>query len=194
MTLLDLARQIARSLGPGWSAHHGYMVRAHAVLLGRDQQALSITHGDDSHRRGDHGRLRIRADYGELARHLHYDEGRHVITVAANRPATVIAAEITRRLLPDYHRTLDLCRARAAADALRLAHRDRTLTALIELFAPARLVREDRVSFGRIDEAVHGSIRVLYSGDATVEMHVAADHVLPVARAISPTRPTKDTP
>ncbi|MFI6218758.1 hypothetical protein ACIBCD_42680 [Nocardia brasiliensis] len=110
--LLELGHQIAAALGPGWSAERGYMIQAHAILRGPGDQALSIRHGDASHRRSEHGRLQISPDYGELNRHLNSGEGPTTITVAADRSHNAIAAEITRRLLPAYTTTLGLCRTR----------------------------------------------------------------------------------
>ncbi|WP_406274528.1 bifunctional DNA primase/polymerase [Nocardia sp. NBC_00881] len=130
MDLVDLAHDIAAALGPGWVAERGYMIRAHTVLYGPDQQILPITHGDDSLRCSDHGRLRIHTGYGEYSRLLATGEGDESITVAAHRAPAAIAADITRRLLPDHEQTLRLCRARARADTERLIQRRRTLDTL----------------------------------------------------------------
>ncbi|WP_406238493.1 hypothetical protein [Nocardia sp. NBC_01009] len=190
MDLLDLARQIAAALGPGWIAERGYMIRAHVVLYGPDQQILTITHGDDSHRHSDHGRLQISASYGEFSRHLGTSEGGDAITVAAERPATAIATDITRRLLPDYETTLERCRTRAHADALRLAERRDTIDTLCQMLAPAEIVRDDRISFGQSGDHVRGQIRVLFSGATEFELAVTAAHTLPLARVIAAHRRT----
>jgi hypothetical protein len=192
MDLLALAHEVATALGPGWVAESGYMVKAHAVLYGPDQQILYITHGDDSHRRSDHGRVRIRAAYGELVRHLGPSEGGHVITVAATRPPAAIAADITRRLLPDYEQTLGLCRTRARADALRLAARRRTLESLCQQLAPAQIVRGDRVRFGQSGDAIRGEIRVLFSGEAEFELHAIGAAAMRLARHIATLRHRTD--
>jgi hypothetical protein len=98
----DLTIGVASALGPGWTVHHRSRVPRHTVLEGSGQQCLHLTHGDDSHRSTDHGRIRITTSYGALARHLGTGEGRLSITVAATRTAEAIAAEITRRLLPEH--------------------------------------------------------------------------------------------
>ncbi|MGO4612971.1 hypothetical protein AB4305_03335 [Nocardia sp. 2YAB30] len=192
MDLLALAHEIAAALGPGWVAERGYMVQAHAVLYGPDQQILDITYGDDSHRRSDHGRLRIRAAYGELGRHLDPGEGNHIITVAATRSATAIAVDITRRLLPDYEQTLGLCRTRARADTLRLAAHRRALESLCQHLAPAQIVRGDRVRFGQSGDAIHGEIRLLASGEAEFELHTTGAAAMRLARHIATRRHRTD--
>ncbi|MFQ6331674.1 hypothetical protein ACLMAL_36900 [Nocardia sp. CWNU-33] len=190
MDLLDLARQIVAALGPGWIAERGYMIRAHVVLYGPDQQILTITHDEDSHRHSDHGHLQISASYGEFSRHLDSGKGGDVITAAAERPAPAIATDITRRLLPDYETTLERCRTRAHEDALRLAERRETIDTLCQILAPAEIVRGDHVSFGQSGDHIRGQIRVLHSGATEFELDVTAAHTLQLARVIAAHRRT----
>ncbi|MFF3228876.1 hypothetical protein ACFYV7_39210 [Nocardia suismassiliense] len=187
-TLLESGYQIAAALGPGWRADRGYMVRAHVVLHGPSDQVLSILHGDDSHRRTDHGRLQIRPDYRDLARHLNSGEGSNMITVSADRAPTAIAAEITRRLLPDYTTTLGLCRTRAHADAQRQAKHQSTRDALFQVLQPARLVYDDRVYFGDSEDGLRGNIRLLRGGTAEFELTVSNAQALGLAHAIATQR------
>ncbi|MEU7764989.1 hypothetical protein AB0B25_07680 [Nocardia sp. NPDC049190] len=191
MDILALTHEVASALGPDWVADRGYMVKAHAVLYGPDQQILYVTH-DDSHRRSDHGGLHIRAAYGELGRNLGPSEGSHVINIAATRPPAAIAADITRWLLPDYEQTLALCRTRARADTLRLAERRRTLESLCQQLAPAQILRGDRVSFGQSGDPVRGEIRILHSGEAELELHATGAAAMRLARHIATRRYRSD--
>ncbi|WP_029892891.1 hypothetical protein [Nocardia brasiliensis] len=186
--LLELAHQIAAALGPGWSAERGYMIHAHAILHGPGDQALSIRHGDASHRRTDHGRLKISPDYGELNRHLNSGEGWTTITVAADRSATTIAAEITRRLLPDYTTTLGLCRTRARAAAELESARQTTRHALHQTLQPARLVYDDLIDFGDTGEGIRGNIRVMPGSTVTFDLTLAHPAALELAQAIAALR------
>ncbi|MFX0575095.1 hypothetical protein [Nocardia nepalensis] len=191
MDLLDLAHQIAAALGAGWVAERGRTLRAHVLLHGPDEQRLSVTDGDDSHRRTDHGRLHIRADYGQYSSHLVTGEGDNTITVCAHRDATAIATDISRRLLPDYQATLVRCRPRAHAHAIRLAQRDATIDSLCRVLAPAEVIAPgDRVSFGESGDGVRGQIRVLYSGATEFELDVTAAHIIELAQVIAAQRRT----
>ncbi|MFI6213285.1 hypothetical protein ACIBCD_14950 [Nocardia brasiliensis] len=183
--LLELAHQIAAALGPGWSAERGYMIQAHAILRGPGDQALCIRHGDASHRRTEHRRLKISPDYGELNRHRNSGEGPTTITVAADRSATAIAAEITRRLLPAYTTTLGLCRTRARAAAELESARQATRHALHQTLQPARLVYDDRIDFGDIDEGIRGNIRVMPGRTVTFELTLAHPAALELAQALA---------
>ncbi|WP_280453833.1 hypothetical protein [Nocardia brasiliensis] len=183
--LLELAHQIAAALGPGWSAERGYMIQAHAILRGPGDQALSIRHGDASHRRSEHRRLKISPDYGELNRHRNSGEGPTTITVAADRSATAIAAEITRRLLPA---SLGLCRTRAHAAAELESARQATRHALHQTLQPARLVYDDRIDFGDLDEGIRGNIRVMPGRTVTFELTLAHRAALELAHAIAALR------
>lgn len=180
----DLAAQVAIALGPGWSAEHGSGVARHATLRGPDQQCLHLAHGDDSHRRSEHGRIRITTDYGDLARHLNTDEGRHHITVTAARTAAAIAAEITRRLLPEHQALLTRCRDRARDEDLARTRRASLLTELHHLLAPATPVGADRLRFGSVDDPVSGDLRVRYSGHVDLKLALTAELALELAHAL----------
>ncbi|MFC9434760.1 hypothetical protein [Nocardia sp. NPDC057030] len=186
--LLETAHRIAEELGAGWRAERGYMVRAHVLLHGPDTETLTILDGDDSHRRTEHGRLHISADYGELRPHLNSGEGRDRITVASHRSAAEIAAEITRRLLPDYTTTLGLCRTRARAHARQQARYQATRNVLCEALAPAQLVRDDRISFDDYGDDIRGEVRVLSCGTAEFTLSVSTAHALELAHSIAARR------
>ncbi|MFE9324040.1 hypothetical protein ACIHDR_41605 [Nocardia sp. NPDC052278] len=183
MDFLEFTQQVAAALGPRWRAERGYMIRRHVLLKGPEDQSLTITHGDDSSRRSDHGRLHIEATYGRFASY-HYTTDPHrseLITVAAHRTPGDVAAEIERRLLPDYQHTLEVCRTRASADATVLAARDDLLDQLAAILAPVQRDGQDRISFGSTTTAVSGSIRVLYSRETEFDLLLAGDRVLDLA-------------
>ncbi|WP_327097387.1 hypothetical protein OIE68_00435 [Nocardia vinacea] len=186
MDFLDFTQQVAASLGPMWRAERGYMIRRHLVLKGPADQSRTITHGDDSSRRCDHGRLHIEATYGRFGRYHYSTEPRHsdLITIAAHRAPADIATAIARRLLPGYQRTLAVCRTRAREDAAVLSARNALLDQLAAILAPVQRDREDRISFGGTATAVSGSIRIRYSGESEVELRVAGDRVLDRARTL----------
>ncbi|MFE9575367.1 hypothetical protein ACFYO1_03195 [Nocardia sp. NPDC006044] len=193
-TLLETAHRIAEELGAGWRAERGYMIRAHVLLHGPDTETLTILDGDDSHRRTDHGRLHISADYGELGSHLNSGEGHDRITVASHRSAAEVAAEITRRLLPDYTTTLGLCRTRARAHARQQARQRATRDALCEALTPARLRGDDHIDFGEYDDGIHGDVRVLYSGPTEFTLSVASAYALELAQFIAARRTDDSRP
>lgn len=96
--LPTLAREIAAELGEGWSTSHdsegGHVFNVR--LMGPDGACLNLTVDWNSK-----GKVKIGGSYLGGAHRLwglnHYDIG-----VSANRGAAKIAAEIKRRLLPDY--------------------------------------------------------------------------------------------
>ncbi|MFI6958615.1 hypothetical protein ACIBJI_34755 [Nocardia sp. NPDC050408] len=192
MDLLDLTHQITAALGAGWVAERGQPHRAHVLLHGPDEQRLSVTDGDDSHRRSDHGRLHIRADYHQYGSDLGTGEGDNTITVSAHRTATAIATDISRRLLPDYQATLARCRPRAHAHTIRLTQPDATIDTLCRVLAPTEVLPPgDRISFGESGDGVRGQIRVLYSGATEFELDVTAAHTIQLARVIAAHRRTR---
>ncbi|WP_433621023.1 hypothetical protein [Nocardia sp. CA-120079] len=188
MDFLDLTHQVAAELGDGWRAERGYMTRRHAVLAGPADQSLTITHGDDSSRHADHGRLRIEGTYTRFSAHRYRGDPDHVITVAAHRPPARIAADIARRLLPGYQRTLDGYRARACEDAAVLARRDAVLDELAAVLAPVHRSREGRIDFGDLTDPVSASIRVLRSGEAELKLRLGRDRVLNLAHHLAAQR------
>lgn len=179
-----MAHYIAEALGPTWAAERGYMVQRHAIIRGPDHQILILTHGDDSHRRSDHDRLRISASYGEVATHLHRGEGRDLITVRADRNPTSIAADINRRLLPNYHKSLQLCHERATTHERRLTEHQHRLHHLQGTLAPAKIIR-DSIYFGSVGDPVHGRARVLLSGNTEFEVDVSADEARALAHHLA---------
>ncbi|WP_280453107.1 hypothetical protein [Nocardia cyriacigeorgica] len=179
---MEAARAIAAALGPGWTAERSYTIDRQARLIGPDEQRLFIIHGDDSHRRGDRGRLRVVASYGQFARYLHPGEGGQFITVAAARRAEDIAAAITTRLLPDYLRILGLCRGRASASNAAAARRRKTLDALTAILH-ATMADSDRVVFGQPEDPIHGEVEVLDA--ATVAFRIEASQTAAVGVATS---------
>jgi hypothetical protein len=94
-----LGDAIARALGGGWVAAPGR--RAHhrdATLTGGDGEVLALELTNSST-----PRLMIRGEFSmEEHRTRPLSARRHEITVAPHRTPARIAAEITRRLLPDY--------------------------------------------------------------------------------------------
>ncbi|WP_109529292.1 MULTISPECIES: hypothetical protein [Nocardia] len=190
MDFLEITRRIAAGLGPGWRAEPGYMTQRHSQLFGPGDQSLMITHGDDSHRRTDHGRLRVVGTYQPpFSAFRCSGDTDHHITVAAHRPPADIAAAIERRLLPGYRQTLDGYRRSARADAVVLARRDAILEELAAMLAPVHRLREDGIEFGHHCDPVSASIRVLRSGDAEIAVRVDRDHVLDLARHLATLRP-----
>ncbi|MGW6335913.1 hypothetical protein [Nocardia rhamnosiphila] len=156
--------RVAEALGPGWTVEHRTQTLRRTVLHGPGGQCLNLAHGDDSHRRSEHGRIGITAGYGALAQHLTTAEGHQRITVAATRAPAGIAAEISRRLLPEHHALLATCRDRARRDDLARNRRARFLTDMRHRLVSATPVGEDRLRFGSVDDPMSGELRVRSSG------------------------------
>lgn len=156
--------RVADALGPGWTVEHGNQALRRTVLHGPGGQGLNLAHGDDSHRRSEHRRISITAGYGALARYLSGAEGHQRITVAATRTPAGIAAEISRRLLPEHHALLALCRDRARRENLARNRRARLLTDMRHRLVSATPAGQDRLRFGSVDDPMSGELRVRSSG------------------------------
>lgn len=172
----DFAARVAEALGPGWTAGRRGQGLRRTVLHGPGGQCLNLSHGDDSHRRSEHGRIQITAGYGDLAQHLAVAEGHQQITVAATRTPTDIAADISRRLLPEHETLLASCRERAHRDDLARVRRDPVLTDMGKRLVSVSPFGEDRLRFGSVDDPVFGELRVRAGG--TVEWKFTADSAL----------------
>ena len=90
-------REIAAALGEGWTVEPVTSGHRAATLTGPDSQALTLCvdwrHTD---------RLEIRGDIPTPYDRRQYDYRPAEITVSRDKGAAKIAADITRRLLPDY--------------------------------------------------------------------------------------------
>lgn len=170
----ELARGVAAELGPDWRAtvEPGQEDWPGVYLVGPDQAKLYL--------RGvwnDAGRLQVSGGYPQ-------NHGRpqvYSITVARTRGATVIAREITRRLLPSYLKTLaeviaDIERDRQAAE--RRAYNAGELAKLI----PGATVRDDPRS-GSYNTEVrwydsgttgrgYGELQLSYHGDGVSVLEI----------------------
>lgn len=110
--LAELGEQIASHLGPGWTAEP---FMGHAV-------ELTHTDGGRLFARLDSARLNLTASYPTYERRAvrpRLRDLRESITVSTARPPAAIAADITRRLLPDYERALADVRAQIAEMTVR---------------------------------------------------------------------------
>ncbi len=99
-----LARQVARALGADWSVtpRGDTWDLAHDLTNGATGETVTLGTGHQTGRLSLRGRMQP-AEQDELQRTgNHYGADLGHITVAADRPAAAIAAEITRRLLPTY--------------------------------------------------------------------------------------------
>ncbi|WP_063129854.1 hypothetical protein [Nocardia fusca] len=169
----DFAARVAEALGPGWTAGRSGQGLHRTVLHGPVGQCLNLAHGDDSHRRSEHGRNQITTDYGDLDQYLAVAEGHQQITVAATRTPTEIAADISRRLLPEHETLLASCRERAHRDDLARIRRSQVLTDMCKRLVSVTPFGEDRLRFGSFDDPVSGELRVRAGG--TVEWKFTAD-------------------
>jgi hypothetical protein len=178
------ATRVTQALGPGWSAEHSNLDLRRSVLHGPGGQCLNLAHGDDSHRRSEHGRISITAGYGNLARYLATTEGPQRITVAATRTPAAVATEINRRLLTEHQALLATCRDRARRDDLARDRRNQVLTEIGHRLISATRVGEDRLRFGSVEDPVSGELRVRSSGTVEWKLALSADLVLDLAAVL----------
>ncbi|MEU1527106.1 hypothetical protein ABZ413_33450 [Nocardia rhamnosiphila] len=163
------------------------------VLHGPGGRRLNLAHGDDSHRRGDHGCLSISAGSGDLAQYLATAEGHQRITAAATRAPSVIATEISRRLLSEHQALLVTCRDRARRDDLARDRRAQLLTAIGHRLVSATPVGQDRLRFGSVDDPVSGDLRVRSSGTVEWNFALSADLAVELAAVLGGYRAVPST-
>lgn len=129
--LKNIAHDVAKALGKGWSVEKKERDYSHYVeVLGPDGAAISISTAREKDRLYISGNYDDRID-GEQVWLVPYKTTNPSITVAMTKSAEQIAADITRRLLPDYLPLLADCqktveqhksfRATTAATADRVA-------------------------------------------------------------------------
>ncbi|WP_280463154.1 hypothetical protein [Nocardia carnea] len=188
------ASRVAQALGPGWIAEHSNQDLRRSVLHGPGGQFLSLAHGDDSHRRSEHGRIGITACYGDLARYLATAEGHQRITVAATRTPSAVATEINRRLLCEHQALLATCRARARRDNLARDRRNQVLTEIGHRLVSVTPVGEDRLRFGSVDDPVSGDLRIRSSGTVEWKFALSADLAVDLAAVLGSYRTAPSTP
>lgn len=183
-SFFDFAARVAEALGPGWTAGRSGQGLRRTMLQGRGGQCLHLAHGDDSHRRSEHGRIQITAAYGDLAQHLAVAEGHQQITVAASRAGADIAADISRRLLPEHETLLASCRERAHRDGLARIRRNQVLTEIGHRLVSVTPFGEDRMRFGSVDAPVAGELRVRAGGTVEWKFTAGSDLALELATVI----------
>lgn len=101
--VMAAARVIAPAMGADWQAAPGYYSPGQDALL-RGPDGLAV-HVETITQAGSR-RLVLSGAFDSAIHERAYNEGRHEITVSSERAPARIAAEVKRRLLPDYQRAL----------------------------------------------------------------------------------------
>jgi len=155
MNLLQAMREVAASLGDGWSATAGLHDK-HATLAGPNDVQLSV----HAHWRTS-GRLIITGLHPMAS-----GERGPAITVAATRAPKAIAAEIVRRLLPPYLPLLMTSLKKAAGVEARERQRAECRAVLLAALGEhAEPCRDDTIEWRPYGARMSGTFRISSDGD-----------------------------
>ncbi len=189
--LVNLAKQLAKELGEGWSGGPGYH-NHDAFIHGPNDERLQLL--DESWRNRGRGRVYI---IGSLR---HYDGLSHGVTggeisVSASRPVDHLARDISRRLLPDYREALEESKRRTAAAEAQEAAWSELERHLLDALSDSHYIEHSHsITSGTYGED-QCDIDVRRSGDyATFQIHVPHTHAVELARFVESLRIRKHHP
>lgn len=173
--ILTLARPVAAQLGAGWTAAQDPNWPAKRVIIAHSDGRSLCLH-EDQDRLTISGRLPNEGSGPQRARCRD-------ITVRTNRGPKVIAAEISRRLLPAYTTALAQATGSIAAAARRQDARAELGRRLAPLIPGARLSTEHATVRGGGASGGYAAITILVHGDAVNAEFT--DVPAPVAEALA---------
>ncbi len=189
-----LAAEIARELGPEWSASPGHQNQPiDAYIRSRNDEGLHLIEGYNGRNKitisGERGPRQSLADFWPRVDAYRREDPR--INVSANKPAGQIAKDISRRLLPGYRAALAKAHESKAQDVREKAEQDKIMAAVAQALSPLngrrRKQTPDLVSFGSWgDGRPHGDVTIRQGcGEVLCEVRVPRSQIVKLARALA---------
>ncbi|MFC9249913.1 hypothetical protein [Amycolatopsis thailandensis] len=182
--MIILAREIAQHLEGDWRTGEGaFGDGTDAYLLGPNGEKLQIRHGTTTATKN---RFEV---FGPLDFDFkRHNEPPHLITVSPDKPATRIAGDIARRLLPAYREGMVLAAEAKVRHELREAERTHTIKTLLGILPNVDHLADDHDSIdfggGRRSLPIGGRLRVQSNSQVEWTVHTTKELAFNLAETI----------
>ena len=187
MTMTPWGVAVVAALGTGWTVQPSHWGNESHIRLFGPRGQRPHAHGGGYQMAG---RVALSWDIpSELSTHAPYEMATHKrITVSADKAPTVVARDITRRLLPGLLELLARLRDRKAASDKAAAETAAYLAELAGILgARVSNMHDHSASFGTYDDG--GNVEVYHNDDiAQITVRLPRETVRGVARAIAEAR------